>query len=212
MKYFYLESDEHFLQFEDMPKGMKLIRNEYISTGKPISAKWQDFKFRFEKRKKALSDFPFLDTLFVAMSEKAYNFLHAAIAPYVEAFLLDIESSDTRFYGINVTKIYDIDLRRSDINGDPCQKNGKKTFGISTVSTFAFPNDQLPEATIFRVRHTEHLEVFVSEDFRTIVETNKLSGFLCNREMKYRIGIEKGICLDYRGRPIKFNPDNLPIS
>ena len=212
MKYYYWKNDEeHFLRFAGMPKAMKETLGEDLLAGKSIAGKWQSYKFRFEKRNKPVSDFPFLGMLFVAMSERAFALLHDSIAPHVESFPLDIENSDRRYYGINVTKIYDIDLARSDIYGWPCQNNGVKQFYVLSIKKPAFFEDVLPKASIFRLNHTKHITIYVSEAFRQIVEKNNLTGFSFEADLRYRTGPEQGICRNDMKQIIPFNPDNLPV-
>jgi len=183
-KYYKWRSSEKFLRVDNYPDEVEVIIRTEIEFLKKVKHLWKPFPFRFEERKKRISDFPYLSTRLHAISERALAVLKDMIAPYAEILPLNIENSDQVFYALNVLQTYDIDATRSDCIGENI---------VSYVLTHAFPCDVLPQTPIFRVVHATHGlyfvdKLYISEEFRNLVESNNLKGLLFDEEMKYRIG------------------------
>ena len=187
-KYYKWRSSEKFLRVDNYPDEVEVIIRTEIEFLKKVKHLWKPFPFRFEERKKRISDFPYLSTHLHAISERALAVLKDMIAPYAEILPLNIENSDQVFYALNVLQTYDIDVTRSDCIDENV---------VSYVLTHAFPCDILPQAPIFRVVHATHGlyfvdKLYISEEFRNLVESNNLKGLLFDEEMKYRIGSKLG--------------------
>lgn len=193
-KYYRYSASERFKLLKDCEEDYtksdfyKFLRKEVEIEG-PIAELWRPFPIKFVESKKKISDFPFLDTTFLAISEKGLDCLRDLINPYVEVLPLNIVNSDLKYYGLHVTKLYDADLSRSDYYGNP-ERNY-----VSHIDVHAFPEDILPEAPIFRVRQTKNIRVFISEAFRKVAEENRLIGLNLHEEMKYRTGPAEGTVL-----------------
>ena len=182
---------------DEYPSDVEVIMDKEIGAFKKVEHMWKPFPFRFEEKKKSISDFPFLGIRLHAISERALAALKDLIDPYVEILPLNIENSDQVFYALNVLQTYDIDVTRSDYIGEQF---------ISYVEVHAFPNDILPQAPIFRVAHASNGfyfldKLYVSDDFRELVEANKLRGLLFEEELKYRTG-------SYIGKRIGIDDEN----
>ena len=66
-KYYFWSSNERYLSFEyNSPKGFDQIL-EKIDHGDRVTDCWPGFPFKMEKKKKKVSDFPFLELLFKAI-------------------------------------------------------------------------------------------------------------------------------------------------
>ncbi len=200
MKKFYMwDSSEKFRRLDEYPREAgDFIFNEISTSIQEVKHLWKPFPFRFEDKKKRISDFPYLNPSLFAISEQALVVLKDLIAAYVEILPLNIENSDQVFYALNVIQTYDIDVSRSECYID-----------TDAVRVYAFPDDVLPQAPIFRLKKIISsclTKTYISEEFRKIVEANKLKGLLFDEEMKYRIGNNEGPSKDHAVEENKISP------
>ena len=206
-KYYRWSSSERFRTINGRSQEFKdFVFNEIVVSTQKIKHLWKPFPFRFDEKKKKFSDFPFLNTHLYAISERALVVLKDMIDHYVEILPLNIENSDLEYYAMNVIQTYDIDVARSDFfdNTDPV-----------SVFAYAFPDDILPQAPIFKLTddiQSGFTRTYVSEEFREIVETNKLVGLLFDEEMKYQTerGNSKQIGSDTEGKEINEITSSTP--
>ena len=177
-KYYEWESSEKFLRLDEYSREViDFIFNNISLSVQKVKHLWKPFLFRFEDRKKKSSDFPYLNPCLHAISEHALAVLKDLIAPYVEILPLKIENSDEVFYALNVIQACKIDVSRIECYND-----------TDYVHVYAFPDDILPQALIFRLKNSINsslTKTFVSEEFREVVEANKLKGLLFENEMMY---------------------------
>ena len=148
-----------------------------IKFGEKLSADWSKMTLEFENDKKRIPDFPFFSTIFLMFSERAVDALRDLIAPYGEFLSVEVANSEKKFWGVNVWTIYDtLDLLR-------CEYNDRYLIGNANPRNYAFKNDVLPDAPIFRIKKTRHIHVYISQEFRDIVEQKKLTGLRFEHKM-----------------------------
>ena len=178
----------YYLSFETMkyrcfelpPQEFKTLEDTKIDEGEKVSAVWPKITLGFENNKKRISDFPYFYLTFPIFSERAVDALHDLIDSYVEFLPVEVTNSEKKFFGVNVWKIYDtLDLSRCDY---------EQIHNCFVIETFAFKDDILPEASIFRIREMSYRRIFVSQEFRDLVEKKKLIGLRFEHLMKIRTG------------------------
>jgi hypothetical protein len=206
INYYTYLSNERFLCL-DIPRKIEKVAIEKMSYAQSVSQIWETIPIKFENKKKKVSDFPYFDIYIPVLSEQALDCLHDLISPYVEILPLHIVKSKTKFYGLNVLKYYTLDLDRSKCVGDYFVKEGRRNFFFSRVEVCVFPNDTLPKASMFRVSQLSWLsKIYVSEEFKQIVESNKLTGLEFEYTLNYQTGPEKRGFVNFEGEPVKLDP------
>ena len=175
----------------------------------PINELWKPYPMVFETSKKEISDFPCSTSSFPAISSRALRHLRGLIEPHVEILPLNIVNTEDVYFGLNVLKIYDVDYARSVLSGSMVRKS-VDSLHFSNVVIHVFPDDVLPESPIFRIKITKHFRIYVSDEFRSVVETNGLTGFEFTEEMRYRTGPTLGEFIDWNGRAYRTDSHGVP--
>lgn len=124
---------------------------------------------RMEPEKKLeLSDAPgFTIPVF---SKKALECLYPLIKNEIEVLPLIFEERE--YFGINVIKVLDaIDYEKSIYK---TFRDGKR---IMAFKKYFFIPDKIKNVSIFKITDEKTRYAFVSDEFKTIVENNKLTGF-----------------------------------
>jgi len=209
-EYFIFERSERYLLIPEMPPPMIQIVEEYIAYGQSVSDTWKPFQVKFEEKKKRISDFPYMDNHIPVISERALDCLRDHILPYVEILPLDVVGSENKYFGLNVRKIYPIDIRRSKCSGWYVEQKGKEYFCLTSIDIHAFPDDILPDAPIFRISEVSSLSsIYVSDEFKRVVEENKLTGLLFDVKLCYRTGPERGPFKTFYGKTVNIDTVDL---
>ena len=166
--------------FELPPQEFKTIRETKIRDCEKLATDWPKITLELENNKKRISDFPYFCHNFPIFSERAVDALRDLIAPYVEFLPVEVANSDKKFFGVNIWTVYDtLDLPRCDY---------VQIHRYFNIKVHAFKDDILPEAPIFRVRETCTLEMFISQEFRDIVESKRLTGLRFEHLMPIHMG------------------------
>lgn len=138
--------------------------------GRRHSDNWKPIQvMRMEPEKKLeLSDAPgFIIPVF---SKKALECLHPLIKNEVEVLPLNFEERE--YFGINVIRVLDaIDYEKSIYK---TFRDGKR---IMAFKKYFFIPDKIKNVSIFKIKDEKTRYAFVSDEFKTIVEINKLTGF-----------------------------------
>ena len=175
--YYYLESTK-YRSFEGRPQEFRAIERTKIESGEKLSTDWPKITLELENNKKRIPDFPYFYTIFPIFSERAVDALRDLIAPYVEFLPVEVANSEKKFWGVNVWTIYDtLDLLRCDY-GD-----ARRLIGNASPRNFAFKNDILPDAPIFKIKETRHEDIYICQEFCDIVEQKKLTGLRFEHKM-----------------------------
>ena len=179
--YYFSTNSTKYGSFELPPQEFKTLDETKIKYGEKVSADWPKITLEFENNKKRIPDFPYFCPIFPIFSERAVDALHDLIAPYVEFLPVEVTNSEKKFVGVNVWTIYDmLDLPR-------CEYRDRSLIGIVNPINYAFKDDVLPDAPIFRVKETRNIKIFVSQEFRDIVESKRLTGLQFDRLMNIRV-------------------------
>ena len=139
-----------------------------IGRGNSLLENWEPFPVR-EKMKGMPSDFPALNGPIPAFSEKAWLKLNPYIGNTVEALKLITEHGT--YYAINVLDIVDaLDHTNSEISFNSA--SGR----VSRIKKYVFDKEKIKGKYLFKIPETKGLEVYVSEEFKKIIEAEKLEG------------------------------------
>lgn len=161
------------------------ISFEYIGRGQSVLPIWnQSIKFKFFGKNKQIPDIPFCDNNFVAVSEKALNCLLPLVEDCVEVVPLNVVNTDLKYFGLNVMKFYEIDRDRSTCSF--YRDDDGQILSVNFVTKYAFRDDILPDANIFRAG--TYNWIFVSEEIYRIAEENHLTGLAIGNYMKIHTG------------------------
>lgn len=171
MRIFSLVSDlnhfECFVPFSEVEK-RRFIQ---LNMNKRLAKNWKPLKVKRDRSQGPASDFPGIFALANAFSERALTLLAPLCGDSIEALPIEV-GVKTKYFAINVFEIKDaLDLEKSKLK---LYSDGM----IMRVETFAFKNDLLKGKHIFRLPETGRSSIFVSEDFKKIVEKNGLKGAL----------------------------------
>lgn len=116
-----------------------------------------------------ISDFPSLIMGDPVFSEQAWRIFEPIIGSYTEP--LPLITVEGKYYALNILNIIDaLDKENSQISYN------KVTGRVSRVFKHVFNTDKIKDQLIFKVPETKGLEVYVSEEFKKIVEKNNLKG------------------------------------
>lgn len=115
-------------------------------------------------------DFPSLYIGTPVFSKRAWLALQPLIGDSVEALPI-LYPDSTTYYTMNVLEIVDcLDVANSEIS-----RNGV-TGNVSWIHRFSFKRDKLRGKHLFKIPEAPSLFVFVSDDFKRIVEEHNLRG------------------------------------
>ncbi|MCF0130795.1 MAG: hypothetical protein HUJ71_03665 [Pseudobutyrivibrio sp.] len=138
--------------------------------GRRLLGKWQTRKVvRMEPEKNLpLGDAPgFTIPVF---SERALCYLRELIRENIEE--LPLECSENNYYAINVINVLDaIDYQKSEYK---TYRDGKR---IMLFIKYCFKEDIVKDVSIFKIVDERRRSIFVSDQFKKIVEYNNLKGF-----------------------------------
>jgi hypothetical protein len=138
--------------------------------GTPISD-WRPLSLKISKGEKR-TEFPSFFLYAPVFTARALEALEPLIAPFIQALPLDVPKSRSQLYAINVTNMRDcLDHSRSKIMRF-------SSGGIIDVEEYAFKPGCLEGQHIFKLKDLPYLWVFVSEEFKRVVEENRLEGLI----------------------------------
>lgn len=116
-----------------------------------------------------ISDFPIFSVHVPVFSKKAVQCMEEILLTHGQILPLKCERDE--YFAYNVTTVIDaIDEEKSEIIRIPTGK-------IVHVTKFVLNDDKLTGNSIFKLKHLELMEVFVTGDFVERVAQNNLSGF-----------------------------------
>jgi hypothetical protein len=172
--YLYYPDDERYESFVVLTSAEETRLRFYDAT--PVRSTWTPMSVKslreVDDLESALpSDFPRLNSATPVFSERAWTVLGPLLKLNVEA--LPILGPDGRaYYAIHVLSLVSgvIDLELSD-----CSVN-KIINRVSSVRNYVLKEAAIPSAPIFKLEETRGLSVFVSEEFREVVESASLVG------------------------------------
>src|SRR2546425_226987 len=137
-------------------------------TWKPIVVHCFDDSPGLEGDFPSLSDFNEIPVL----GQRAWDALKPLIGPYAEALPIQHPSKQP-FYIVNVLVILNcLDEQRSELT------RNEATGRVSRVYGYCFRKDVINDRPIFKTPLQSGSELFVSDEFRKIVEDNDLKGLL----------------------------------
>ena len=140
--------------------------------GEPIRDTWKPLAVRLELVNKP-GDFPRFAGHIPVLSDRALTTLSPLVNDYVEVLPLNLE--DTRFgdvHALHVLPVLDC--------LDP-EKAIVKRFDDGTILSirhYAFREEAIAGAPLFRIKGYEFSHCYVSDDFRRTVESAKLKGLV----------------------------------
>lgn len=155
-------------------------------TGTLLAPSWTPISVPYYARYGQPSDFPHLCGPLPVFSKRAWHALQPLISKAVEALplicdteMIPLPRGERKivpagpfgpYFAINVLDIVDcLDHDRSEIT---LYSNG----AVMMVDSYAFKAGCLKDKHILKLPETRDLEVLVSEQFKNVVETNKLQG------------------------------------
>jgi len=126
------------------------------------------------------SDFPSLSRRIPAFSQRAWGILHPLIGNDVEALPLRHPDPSRILWAINVLRIVDcLDIQRTALECDEVLGT------VLWASDHRFRTPPPTDAHIFKTPQTAGVEVFISEEFRRVVEANDLKGLLFGKAIPF---------------------------
>ncbi|MEL7657125.1 MAG: DUF1629 domain-containing protein, partial [Bacillota bacterium] len=127
---------------------------------------------RLEPEKKLpLSDAPGLYAHLPVFNDKAITVLNKYLEKTAE--ILPLKNSEDNFYAINILKVLDcIDYDKSEFK---LFKDGKR---IMRFKKYSFLEDKIQDCHIFKIKDEPLGSPFVTDDFRDVVKSNELTGFI----------------------------------
>jgi hypothetical protein len=135
---------------------------------KPMGKGWKPFAVRRDSKMK-VGDFPSLYGFLPVFSQRAWESLRSLIENAVEALPFKHPSGDA-YYAINVLDVVDaLDLKKS-------QPVFYATGQVMRVKEHWFKERLVKGKHMFKVPETSGTEVFVSVQFKSVVEEAKLKG------------------------------------
>ena len=140
--------------------------------GKPLAEKWESPDVKIVANRGKRGDFPGWDDSMPVFSPRALQILTPLIGSSAEALPIRVEGTFP-YYLINVLDTIDcIDLEQS-------KHSFNEAAGIITwLTTRVAKSNVHIDKHMFRNRATPHLEIYVSDEFKSCVENNKLKGLL----------------------------------
>jgi len=153
-----------------MPEKEFTVQEIQSFDGRKHLDNWNPIKVkRMEPEKKLeLSDAP--GFLFPVFSQKAIDCLFPLICDNVE--ILPLEFDEKQYYGINVICVLEaIDYEKSEYK---TFRDGKR---IMAFKKYAFLADIVEKNSMFKISDEKTRYVFVSNEFKELVECNDLAGF-----------------------------------
>lgn len=170
VKIYKLWMDHTYRTYEPTPKdGYK----SYMFDGVPV--KERNFNKIYPSKYKDEIDKPIGDVFSVEVSsfilnEKSYKILYSYIKNEVQIF--KIKNEKDNLYVVNVTNIIDcINHKKSEIKLFP------STGRIMRVIKYVFKENLLKNVFIFKLPEFSNTHIFVTEDFKKVVEENDIKGF-----------------------------------
>jgi hypothetical protein len=152
-----------------LPRAASYKKLEVLAGVEPVAAKWVPLTVRFHKMEKA-GDFPYLSTDVPVFTKRALQALQPLIGQSIEALPLECESEE--LYAIHALELMDcLDHSRSVVTRFP-------SGGIMDVEEFVFKKNCDQGKHIFRLTDAPTKYVFVSDQFKSVVEKNKLRGLI----------------------------------
>ncbi len=151
--------------------------HELLKKGEPLGDRWRPMKLRFwegegeEKsveQKKPVADFSRI-TLMPLASARARTVIEPLVQGQVE--FLPFETPVGPYYGLNVRYVDCLDISRAKVKRF---SDGR----ILRVITYAFRWEKLKDIHIFRIPELNLSRLFVSDEFKRLVETHHLTGLL----------------------------------
>lgn len=162
--------DHNYRTYETLPKnGYK----SYMFEG--TSVKDRKFALIVPSEYEDEVNKPFGDVFSVEVSsfilnEYAFNILNPYLKGHTQIF--KIKNQDSLFYVINVTDVIDcLDYDKSEIKRFP--SSGR----VMKVTKYSFIKSKLNNAIIFKLPEFVKTTCYVTEEFKKIVEENKINGF-----------------------------------
>jgi hypothetical protein len=148
------------------------VRPRFEKFGRPLAATWQPAPVETYAVGRA-GDFPSLRRDVPVFSERAWHTLKPLIGGEAEA--LPLSGTREPYYAINVLDIADcLDRARSKIKW-------LSTGNINSIEKHVFKEGCLEGKHIFKLPETARQEVFVSEEFKQLVESSSLEGLMLRK-------------------------------
>ncbi|WP_444957439.1 imm11 family protein [Microbulbifer sp. ZKSA002] len=153
---------------EDITPGYEVTANE--SDWNPVVLKDKWLAPKVEGRVSSFQDYPGLDFIYPAFSERACTVLQDLLEPYGE--LLPLDAVNGKYYFYNILSVQDA-LNR---NLSRCKYWCDPPTSAIDIDYFAFDKDRLLDIPIFRIYDLPEM-VIVSGKFVNRVMENDLKGF-----------------------------------
>lgn len=137
--------------------------------GDPLGERWTPVRVVFEEGD-AAGDFPSLLRHVPVFSDRALKVLLPLIETSVEVLPLDLVGEEEKLYAINVLNLLDaLDYEKSKVTRFP-------SGGVMFIDEYAFREDVISGADIFKIAEAPLKSVLVSECFKALTEENGLLG------------------------------------
>lgn len=170
-----LEDSNRFRTFRStLSSKESLLLLDNLQTNSSLVDKWKPVQVKLAKEKeekeKPIADFIAIDLAFRAMSERAKQILTDLIIPQVE--FLPFETPVGPYYGLHVKYVDCLDVNRAEV------VRFKSSGRIMEVEKYAFYWERLEGIHIFHLPELVYSRLFVSDEFKRVVEENGLTGLL----------------------------------
>jgi hypothetical protein len=145
---------------------------ELLKSGDWIATKWKGLRARLARERsekaKPSADFISIDLAFDAMSGRARAILEDLVSGQME--FLPIETPVGPYYGLHVSYVDCLDVEHAEV------LRYKSSGRIMEVIKYAFRWERLEGIHIFRLPELGTSRLFVSDEFKRLVEANGLTG------------------------------------
>ena len=142
-------------------------RKNGIGRGQSLQDGWSPLSVEDDLEGDA-GNFPALTDPIPVLTENTWKILEPYLKNSVEA--LELVSKNAKYYALNVLDIVDaLDLNKSEIS---YRSSGR----VSSIQKFVFFPEKIASKLMFKVPQTKGLDVYVSDEFKKIVEQEGLKG------------------------------------
>lgn len=141
--------------------------------GEALKSFWQPIKVKIIKNKYIGDIFSLDGCLHFVFSEKALNILLPLLQTSIEYLpIINVDNPNDKLYVINILEVLDcLDHEKSNIE---YFLNSKRVMMLR--SPIILRSDILENKHIFRLKDAPGLRIFVSDDFKRLIEENNLIG------------------------------------
>ncbi len=144
----------------------------------PLTPVWKAPKCH--GRVMAYNDFPCVNFLVPAFSERAVDCLKEFLEPNGE--LLPLEHPAGKFFAFNCLRVVDI-LDQDKSNVEWFSSTGPHKFALD-IRHFVVDEDRLKSLSVFRLRE-QCTSIFITEAFLTAIQSHGLNGFDCPKVVPF---------------------------